>query len=40
MIEAGLPLSSMTPLHWLGLVVALILFVYLFVAMLKPESMQ
>lgn len=30
----------MTPLYWIGLFVAVALFVYLFVAMLKPESMQ
>lgn len=30
----------MTPLYWIGLIVAVVLFVYLFVAMLKPESMQ
>jgi K+-transporting ATPase KdpF subunit len=30
----------MTPLYWIGLIVALALFVYLFIAMLKPESMQ
>jgi K+-transporting ATPase KdpF subunit len=30
----------MTPLYWIGLIVAALLFVYLFLAMLKPESMQ
>ncbi len=30
----------MTPLYWIGLVVAAALFVYLMFAMLKPESMQ
>ena len=30
----------MTPLYWIGLSVAVALFVYLFVAMLEPESMQ
>ncbi|MGE0493887.1 MAG: K(+)-transporting ATPase subunit F [Vulcanimicrobiota bacterium] len=30
----------MTALYWIGLIVALILFIYLLVAMLNPESMQ
>lgn len=30
----------MTPLYWMGLSVSVGLFVYLLVAMLKPESMQ
>jgi K+-transporting ATPase KdpF subunit len=30
----------MTALYWIGLVVAALLFLYLFVAMLKPESMS
>ena len=30
----------MTPLYWFGLIVAIGLFVYLFIAMLEPESMQ
>jgi K+-transporting ATPase KdpF subunit len=30
----------MTPLYWIGLIVALALLIYLFLAMLKPESMQ
>lgn len=30
----------MTPLYWIGLIISLVLFVYLLVAMLKPESMQ
>lgn len=28
----------MSPIHWLGLVVALVLAVYLFVALFKPEK--
>ena len=30
----------MTPLYWIGLVVAAVLFVYLMFALLEPESMQ
>ncbi|MCA9794649.1 MAG: K(+)-transporting ATPase subunit F [Candidatus Eremiobacteraeota bacterium] len=30
----------MTTLYWIGLIVATILFLYLLVAMLSPESMQ
>jgi K+-transporting ATPase KdpF subunit len=30
----------MTTLYWLGLIIAVVLFVYLFFAMLKPESLQ
>lgn len=30
----------MTVLYWIGLIVAIGLFGYLFFAMLKPESMQ
>jgi len=30
----------MTTLYWVGLIVAIGLFAYLLVAMLKPESMQ
>lgn len=30
----------MTPLEWTGLVVAVILGVYLFVALLRPEKFQ
>lgn len=33
-------LRSMTPLYWIALLVAVALFVYLFIAMLAPESMQ
>ncbi|MCW5830965.1 MAG: K(+)-transporting ATPase subunit F [Labilithrix sp.] len=29
----------MNPLYWIGLIVSIALFGYLFVAMLKPESM-
>jgi K+-transporting ATPase KdpF subunit len=28
----------MTALYWLGLVIAVVLFVYLFVALMKPEK--
>jgi K+-transporting ATPase KdpF subunit len=30
----------MTPLYWMGLIVSVGLLVYLFIAMLKPESLQ
>jgi K+-transporting ATPase KdpF subunit len=30
----------MTPLYWIGLIVAIALFIYLMFAMLKPESLQ
>jgi K+-transporting ATPase KdpF subunit len=32
--------ETMTPLYWIGLIVASALFIYLLFAMLKPESMQ
>jgi K+-transporting ATPase KdpF subunit len=30
----------MTPLYWIGAVISAALLVYLFVALLKPESLQ
>lgn len=30
----------MTTLYWIGLIIAMALLVYLFIAMLDPESMQ
>jgi K+-transporting ATPase KdpF subunit len=30
----------MTTLYWIGALISLALFVYLFVALLKPESLQ
>jgi K+-transporting ATPase KdpF subunit len=30
----------MSTLHWIGALISLALFVYLFVALLKPESLQ
>ena len=30
----------MTPLYWIGALISVALLVYLFVALLKPESLQ
>jgi len=30
----------MTPLYWIGALISLALLVYLFIALLKPESLQ
>jgi K+-transporting ATPase KdpF subunit len=30
----------MTPLHWIGALISAALLVYLFIALLKPESLQ